>query len=174
MILGPIELEVFLDERGAISIGGVDVFDGIALGRAAAYQSVDLVIARGVEECAEDILAIAQKILRPSAHDDAGAFGERLVDCRLRNGGDATRVDQSQAVRGGQASLECSAKKGDEDSINCGIFSPFHVLDRLRRTLCQTSDFLRQAFVPELPPEPLGEQLCNLRSATTELTLNCD
>jgi hypothetical protein len=68
VILGPIQLEVFLDERGAISISGVDLVDCITLGRATTYQSVDLVIARGIEECTEDILAIAEKILRPSAH----------------------------------------------------------------------------------------------------------
>jgi len=39
LVVWPAQFEVPLDERGAISIGGVDLFDCITLGRATAYQS---------------------------------------------------------------------------------------------------------------------------------------
>ncbi len=93
--LGPIQLKVSLYERGAISIGGVDLFDCITLGNATTHQSMDFVIARSIEKCTEDILAIAEKILRAAANDDAWAVRKRVIDRLLGDRGDATSVEQS-------------------------------------------------------------------------------
>ena len=152
-------MKYFLTNVGAISIDGVDLFDCVTLGRAGTYQSVDLVIARSIEECTEDILAIAEKILRAAANDDAWAARKCVIDHLFGNGGDAARIKQFQAIGWRQGSLECSSKKRLKDAINRRIIFPFPLLDRLRRAVGQACDFLSQFVVPQLPAESLGEQL---------------
>lgn len=93
VVVWPVQVKVFIDERSAISIGGVDLFDCIALGHAATYQSMDFVIARSIEKCTEDILAIPKKILRAPTNDDAWAVRKRVIDRQLGNCGDATSVE---------------------------------------------------------------------------------
>ena len=61
MVVWPVQLEVFLDELGAIAIDGVHLFDGIRLGRASRYQSVDLVIAGSISALAAGPLAGPRK-----------------------------------------------------------------------------------------------------------------
>ncbi len=98
VVVWPAQLKVSLDKRDAISIGLVDLFDCITLGHATAYQSMDLVIARNIGKRTEDILAIAEKILRAPANDDAWAVRQRVIHRQLGKRGDATSVEKGQAV----------------------------------------------------------------------------
>jgi hypothetical protein len=63
VVVWRVQLKVSLDERGAIPVNRVNVRDRFFFRRSGTYQSVDLVIARGIEESTEDILAITEKIL---------------------------------------------------------------------------------------------------------------
>src|ERR1700677_247531 len=77
-----------------------------------------------------------------------------------------------ETIGGRQAPLKRAAKKVLEKPVHHRVASPLPLLDHLRLTLSQASDFLRQAFVPQTPPETAGNQTCNLRCPATELALN--
>jgi hypothetical protein len=54
----------------------------------------------------EDILAIAEKILRTSTYNYQRTAGEGGLDRRFRNSGDAARIEQVQPVGWRQAPLK--------------------------------------------------------------------
>ena len=121
----------------------------------------------------EDILAIAEKILRASADNHRRAAGKRCLDRRFGNSGDPARIEQMQPVGGRQASLKRSPKKVLENPVHGRIASPFSPLDCLWRTLGQSRDFLRQPLVPQIPSKTAGDQTGNFGCSAAELALNC-
>src|ERR1700689_2046723 len=78
-----------------------------------------------------------------------------------------------QPVGGRQASLKRAPKKVLEKPEHNRIGSPFSPLDRFRRTLGQSRDFLCQPFVPQTPSKTAGYQAGNFGCSATELALNC-
>src|SRR3984885_12250779 len=73
-----------------------------------------------------------------------------------------------------QASLKPTPKKVLENPVHGGIGSPFSLLDRLRRTLGQSCNFLCQPFVPQTPSKTVGDQTGNFGCSAAELALNCN
>src|ERR1700728_3630128 len=131
-------------------------------------------IARCKEKHVEDILAMAQEILRTSADNHGGAAGKCRLDRYLRNSGDPSRIEELQPVGGRQAPLKRAPKKVFENPIHSRIGSPFSPLDGLWRTLGQPCNFLCQPVVPQTPSKAAGDQTGNFGSSTAELALNCD
>ena len=98
VVLWPVQLKVSLDERGAISVNGVDVRYCLFLGCSRSDKSVDLRGTRSIEERSKNILAIAKKILRAPANDDAWAVRKCAIDRQFRNVGDSARIKQFQPI----------------------------------------------------------------------------
>src|SRR5579863_4018526 len=61
--LWPVQLKIFLDEVGAISVNRVNLRYRLFLGCSSGDQPVDFKVARCVEKHTENIFAIAKKIL---------------------------------------------------------------------------------------------------------------
>jgi len=158
--LWPVQLKIFLDEVGAISVNRVNLRYRLFLGYSASDQSVDFKVARCIEERSKHILAIAKKILRAPANDYAWAARKCMIDRLFGNGRDSARIKQFQPIGWRQRPLECSSEKRLEDAINRGIIFPFPLLDCLWRAVGQPSDFSNEFAVPQIPTEKLG-QLCS-------------
>ena len=138
----PVQLQVSLDEGGAISVDCVDVHDCLFLGSSRSDQPLDLRRAGSIEKYPKHILAIAKKILRAPANDYAWSAGKCVIDGLFRNDGDTTSIQQFQTIGWRQCAFECSSKERLKDAIDRRIPSPFPLLDRLRRAMGQPRDFL--------------------------------
>lgn len=114
---------------------------------------MDLGVTRSIEKRSEDVWTVAKKILRAPADDDARPLGKCVIYHLLRNGSDAARIEQFQSIRWREAAFECAPQKRFKDAINRRIIFPFPLLNRLRRTVGEPCDLLREFVVPQLPAQ---------------------
>src|SRR5262252_8397274 len=156
--VGPVHVEVFFDEDGAIAIHGFGKFDGILLGPSRALETSDSFLKGRVDKNVKSISPFAEIVCRASADNHACAGIGDLRQDSLNYIPNTVRVHHLQS-RGVQASFEAPTHKGFEQPIIGWIPFLFMLRDHAAVAIQAARDLFRQQLVPQLPTK-LG---CYLR-----------
>jgi hypothetical protein len=126
--VGPFDVEILLDEIGALPIHGIHELFGFLLALAASQQAPHFIFSRSVKKHTQRVLAALEKLLRAPSDDDRVSGFRRVLNDTFGKLQNAFAVDQLELVRI-EASFITSAQKRFEEPVVQGIGSFLANLD---------------------------------------------
>src|SRR5438093_9997755 len=167
----PIGVEVVFNELNAFTVDRVHHLFGFAFTLTDTTQPAQLLGARRVEENAEHVVPLSQKVRITPPHDDAfSAFRDPSHDL-LSDRDEAIGIERLRARKWHAAFIASSPEYFREPMKRAvtALIADCHGGRIDVRRLC---DFLGQSPIPKLPPEPACENLGNVAGAAAKLAFN--
>jgi hypothetical protein len=169
----PFDLEILLDKMSAFAVDVIHQFFGFLFGFATTLKPAYLSLSWGVQEYAQSVGPVLEKLLRPSTYDDAlPAFGSMLNDT-FRNPEYGLAIDKVELGRV-DAALIASAKEGFEKPVVQRIVSFLPLLHHRFGAIREPGNLLGQALVPQFPAEAVCEQLSDFSAAASVFAFHSD
>jgi hypothetical protein len=171
--VGLFDVEILLDEIDAFPIDRIHELFGLLPTLPASQQAPHFIFSRSVKEHPQRVLAIREKLLRPSSDDDRVPRLCRLLNHTFRKLHNAFAVNQLELVRI-EAPFITPAQERFEEPIIQGIGFFLSTLDNRFGTVSKPRNLLGQQLIPELPAELLRKQLSDFAAAASVLPFNGD
>src|ERR1700733_4381484 len=160
----PLLAEIVADEIGAVAVHFGDELLGFFFRFADGFDATDFFLVGSVDENVEGIWAVAQKIGRAAANDDAIAARGNVFNDFLQHLDHAVGVENARVAQT-ERSFITAARINFEQTIKKGIYALVAALCFTVVHIGGAGDFGGDFRVPEFPAEAFGERSADERAA---------
>ena len=169
----PFNVEILLDEIGALAVNSIHQQLGVLLTLAASQEAPHFIISRSVKKHAQRVWAFPEKLLRASSNDDGVSGLSGVLNDPFRDLQNAFAVDYVELV-GIQATFITPAQKRFEQPVVEWIVALLSNLNDGFGAIRKPGDLLGQQLIPKLPAQLRGKQLSDFAAAASVLPFNRD
>src|SRR5579862_6306223 len=158
-------------ELPAVLVHGIHQFGGLRLVAHALEHPSEFEFARSVQKNRKGVGAVAKKIRRAAAYNDAGFLFGGLFDDFLDDGNQAVSVQDGQ-VRRRQVPVKTSAPDKVDQPLQQGVLAFLAPPAVFHRDLCEPGDFLGQRVIEQFPVQAGGKFLADVAATSAKFTVD--
>ena len=162
----PFDMEILLNEIGALAIDGIHALLSFFLSFAASHEAPHFVFSWSVKKHSQRVLAVPEKMLRASSDDDRVSGLRHVLHHTPGNLRNTFAVNQVELV-GIEAAFITAAQKGFEKPVVEWVGFLLPVRHDGLGTIGQPRDLLGELLIPKLPAQLRGKLLRDFAAATS-------